>query len=301
MPRSSLLLGCLLLFASPAAGRDIFVDNDIGNDLFDGLRAEPGGDRGGPVRSFKKALRLTRSGDRVVVANTGRPYRECLTLAGGNHSGDSLGPFTILGNGATLDGTAPIRPRDWEHYRADVFRYRPRRMAFQILYLAGKPAVRAPAVAEDDPLVALRPLEWCLHQGAIYFRVEPKKSVYSYDLACCGETVGITLHQVRDVVIADLVVQGYQLDGVAAHDLVEDCTLVGLTCRGNGRSGVAVSGASEVAIESCLLGDNGHCQLFTEGFSTTVLRDVELLANTAPAVISEGGEVIEAEPLQAAE
>ena len=301
MRRFSLLLGCLLLLARPAVGLDIFVDNDLGNDLFDGLRAQPSGERGGPVRTFRKALRLTRHGDRVIVANTGRPYRECLTLAGGNHSGDALGPFTIVGNGATLDGTAPIRPQDWEHYRADVLRYRPRLKAYQMLYLGGKPAVRAPAAAADDPLVALQPLEWCLHEGCIYFRVEPKKSAYSYDLACCGDTVGITLHQVRGVVVADLVVQGYQLDGIAAHDLVEDCRLVGLTCRGNGRSGVSVSGSSDVAIESCLLGDNGYSQLFTADYSTTVLRDTELLANTAPAVVSEGGEVIEAEPPPAAE
>jgi len=276
--RFSLVLGCLLLLARLAAAADVFVDNDLGNDAFDGLSAQPSGNRGGPVRTFRKALRLARRGDRVVVANTGRPYRECLTLAGGNHSGDDLSPFTVIGNGATLDGTSPIQPQDWEHYRADVFRYRPRLKAYQMLYLGGKPAARAPAAAEDDPLVALRPLEWCLHEGAIYFRVEAEKSVYSYDLACCGDAVGITLHQVHGVVVADLVVQGYQLDGIAAHDLVRDCQLVGVTCRGNGRSGVSVTGSSEVAIESS-----------------------QLLANTAPAVVSEGGEVIEAQPPQAAE
>lgn len=75
-----------------------------------------------------------------------------------------------------------------------------------------------------------------------------------------SQTVGITLYQVLNVEIQDLVVQGYQLDGVNAHDSAFNVKLVGLTCRGNGRSGISIGGALRVELEACLVGNNGEWQ-----------------------------------------
>ena len=58
--------------------------------------------------------------------------------------------------------------------------------------------------------------------------------------------MGITLYEVRNVVIRDLIVQGFQLDGINAHDGVFDALLKKVTCRGNARSGICVGGASRV-------------------------------------------------------
>ncbi|MEX0713437.1 MAG: hypothetical protein WD278_13865 [Pirellulales bacterium] len=46
---------------------------------------------------------------------------------------------------------------------------------------------------------------------------------------------GITLYHMHDVAVVDLIVQGFQLDGINAHDGVRSCYLSGITCRGNGR------------------------------------------------------------------
>jgi hypothetical protein len=97
---------------------------------------------------------------------------------------------------------------------------------------------------------------------------------------------------VQGVVIADLVVQGFQIDGINAHDQVDDCRLVNVTARGNGRSGVAAAGASHIALDGCLIGDNGTSQLYTEGQATIATEGSEIIANTAPAVESRGGAVI---------
>jgi hypothetical protein len=104
--------------------------------------------------------------------------------------------------------------------------------------------------------------------------------------------VGVTFYQVRGAVVADLTVQGFQLDGVNAHDRVDDCGLLNVTCRGNGRAGVAVAGTSTLELQNCTLGDNGYCQLFTSGIGVAVLRDTRLLTKTAPDIISQGGEVV---------
>jgi hypothetical protein len=101
------------------------------------------------------------------------------------------------------------------------------------------------------------------------------------------------MYEVRMVVVRDLVIQGFQLDGVNAHDGVFNGTLQGLNCRGNGRSGISVGGASRVRIESCLVGNNGAAQVRTEGYSRTHLVGCDVLDNTAPRIVQDGGSIQE--------
>jgi hypothetical protein len=276
---------------APAWGRDIYVNNQTGDDTFTGRAVEQLGESG-PVRTIAKALRLATRGDRVVLANTGAPYREPIALVGGHHGAGVNGPFRIEGNGAILDGSTPIPPAQWEHFSDHVYRYQPRRGAYQKLFIDDRPLVRRPIDASHPTPGLLEPLEWCLHEGWIYFRVEPQESVYSYNLSCAGLPVGVTMYQVRGAVVANLIVQGFQLDGVNAHDRVEQCGLLNVTCRGNGRAGVAVAGTSMLELQDCTVGDNGHCQVFTSGMGIAVLRDTRLLTKSAPDIISEGGEVL---------
>ena len=289
------MLGLLLwsFAASPLSGRTIYVDNVAGDDAFSGVESSPAAGSAGPVRSINKALRLARKGDRVVVANTGVAYRETVSLSGGDHSGRPLEWFVIEGNGAVLDGSLNIDPYAWEPVqgKADVFRFRPPRMAYQQLFLAGVPLERVAVPSERTVLPPLEPLQWCLLEGSIYFRSEAGKWIDLYDLAHAGSTVGITLYHVHHVAVTDLVVQGFQLDGLNAHD-VRETTLYAITSRGNGRSGIAVTSSSRVLIDGCLLGDNGAAQLWTEGHSITRVRDSQLLANTAPDIVRHGGQVL---------
>jgi hypothetical protein len=64
-----------------------------------------------------------------------------------------------------------------------------------------------------------------------------------------------------------------------------------VTCRGNGRSGIAVGGASLVDVDQSLVGDNGFAQLLTLPWSETHLRSSELMSNTAAAWVDHGGKV----------
>jgi hypothetical protein len=286
--RRRLMLIVLAISATPAIGREIFVDNVAGDDRFCGNQPIATTDVNGPVRTIGKALRLTLSGDRVVLANTAEPYRECVALQGERHSGSAVKPFILNGNGAILDGSDPVPDDAWIFVLGDIFRFQPPRLAYQQLFIGGKPVVRKNASA-DQPLPELAPLEWCLYNGWIYFCGEPGKIPQQYAPRYAGRQIGITLYKVHDVVIHDLTVQGFQLDGINAHDGVRDGRLLSVTCRGNGRAGVCVAGGSRVELAGCTLGDNGAAQLLLDEYSLTRVYNSLLIPNTAPAIVQHGG------------
>lgn len=289
---TSFILLAIALFgaATPAAifGRDVFVDNMSGDDRRDGSAPEVAGERAGPCRSIGRGLQLVEPGDRLVVANHGEPYRESVTLQAARHSGTTGQPFEIVGNGAMLDGRQPVSGDAWEHHSGDVYCFHPRRMAHLVLYLNNKPAVRHPENGETKP-AQLGVFEWTVFRGQVYFRAEKDKTPRDYTLSCTALPVGVTLYDVHDVLIRDLVVQGFQLDGINAHDNVIDTSLLHVTSRGNGRSGISVCGASQVRMDKCILGDNGLAQIRSEGYSKTEMNNCDVIDNTAPAVVREGG------------
>jgi hypothetical protein len=290
MHRCFLTIAVCLSASATALARDIYVDNLSGDDRNDGAIATTNSSGSGPCRTIARALRAAQKGDRIVLANTGEPYRESITLQGGRNSGFAEDPLVIVGNGAVLDGSQPVPKDGWKHVAGDVFSFRPHLLAYQQLFLDDRPAVRQPVTA-DFTMPELEPREWCLFDRAIRFRTEEFRTPAEYNLTYAALPVGITLYEVRHVVIRDLTVQGFQLDGINAHDSAFDVLLYNVTARGNGRSGVSVGGASRVRFESSLIGNNGAAQLRTEGFSHTHVFNSDLLDNTAPPIVQNGGEV----------
>jgi hypothetical protein len=269
---------------------DIFVDNVNGDDLWSGQLAEPGAPEG-PTRSITKALRMAGPGQRIVLANSGKPYRECITLAGSRHSGIFDRPFTIEGNGATLSGSAPVPVDLWNQYRGDVFRFPLKQLGYQQLFLGGQPARRFVRQDENRGPADLEPLTWMLDGGYLYFRVEPGRLPHQYEPSFAQHQAGITLYKVQGVAIVDLVVEGFQIDGIQVHDSRGPCVLTRVTSRGNGRSGIAVVGASEAAIDRCVIGGNGQSQLHVEGPADARVTESELQEQVAPAWQVKGGKL----------
>jgi len=289
--RTPFVAACLLLICSAASARDIYVNNMLGDDRRGGSMELPTGTEGGPCRSIAKALRIALPGDRIVVANTGQPYRESITIQGPKHSGSDRFPTVIAGNGATLDGTISLEGAHWEYAGNKMFRTRPIHKSFQQLFLDDRPAVRKQPLSGERPKLAA--LQWCLFEGWIYFGVEPDKLPLAYNLTCCGEQVGITLYQVHDVIVEDLTLRGFWLDGVNCHDNVKRTDLIRLNTIENGRSGISVGGVSRVRIDTCTAGGNGAAQVRLEGVCTVQMLDNTLDATSAPAVVKEGGRVVE--------
>ncbi len=281
----------LVAVASPVVARDIFVNNVAGEDGATGQQPTAMPDRSGPVRTITRALCLAQQGDHIILANTGTPYRESISLVGSRHSGLSSKRFCIFGNGAVLDGSAPVPPDAWEPFQGPVFRFRPPQTAHQQLFLNDRPVPQVVVAHSFDSPPKLEPLHWCLHGGYIYFRVEPLKLPEDYPLSFACQRVGITLFHVDRVCISDLVVQGFQLDGINAFNSVRDLMLERVTCRGNGRSGIAVGGASQVHLGSSLVGNNGEAQVLALPWSELHVRSSELLSNTAPGLVNQGARV----------
>jgi hypothetical protein len=278
------------LLADQGLAVDLFVNNLFGDDRNNGQGAATVSHGNGPVRSVGKALRLARAGDRIIIQpNDGEPYRECITLQGGAHSGSGDVVLEIVGNGAVLDGSLSLAEATWEVVGEDSYATRPPKMSFQQLFLDGQPAVRV--MGTGDAIPRLEPRQWCLWKGQIVFRTDAGRIPSSYNPSCCGHPVAITLYEVHDVVIRDLTIRGYQLDGVNAHDNVTRCDLVGISASENGRSGFSIGGASRVRLESCNASGNGAAQVRTEGYSQTRISGGSFDETTAPALVQEGGKV----------
>lgn len=294
MIRVRLVLAVLLplLLLAPASARDLFVDNRFGDDTRSGLAPMPA-DNDGPLATIEQALRIAAPGDHIRVANTGTPYREQVSIFGCNQHGLEGRPLTLSGNGAVLDGTVAAAYGAWRHVEGDVFAMRPRRLAYQQLFRDGQPLERAALVTHYGVAQALGPLQWSYLDGRLLLRVEEGDLPSYYDLRHAGLQTGITLYNTRHVVIEDFIVQGFQQDGVNAHELVRDCVLRGVECRANGRSGLSVGGVSRVRADRCAFYDNGRVQVRAEGLSRLTLVGCEVAGGQGALRYGlRGGEIL---------
>lgn len=283
------LLLLALSAAGPALARDILVNNVSGHDGNSGTHWESSGDQTGPLRTIGQALALAENGDHIVLAKTDTPYHESVALVGSRRSGSPFWSFTIEGNGAVLDGSAPIAPESWVHVGGGVYRFRPAVIGSQQLFLNGAPVPLVPATVGSTEVPKLKPLEWSLVQGCLYFRVEKGKLPLSYRLSHTALDTGITLVQARHVVIRNLTVQGFRIDGINAFNTAQQVQLIDVTARGNGRAGIVVGGASLVDLQRCKVGDNSYAQILTLPYSETHVRDTLALPLTAAAWVDQGG------------
>ncbi len=290
MRKNSGILLLLLVLGAPAAGRDIFVDNAGGDDRSSGQQAKNVA-RNGPVRTIAKALRLADGGDRIVLAATGQPYRESIGIAGARLSGTAQQPLIIVGNGAVLDGSAPVPAEQWKHVGGGVYRYHPPHMGFQQLFVGDRRAARVTSGNLSGKPPKLKPRQWCTFQGDILFRVEKGKMPADYALTCAALQTGVTLYQVEYVTISGLTVRRFAVDGVNALNSARNVRLSAVACRDNGRYGIDVGGASLVDIDSCLSSGNGAAGLLTSAQSETHVRQSRLPGDTAPGWVDQGGRV----------
>lgn len=286
--RASLAIVVCLVFAAPSFARDFHVNNVVGDDRLDGSDERVVNDLIGPMRSIGRALKAAQAGDRIVLANTGQPYRECVALQGARHGSNGIRRFQIVGNGATLDGRVPVAMEAWRHESGEVFSFQPHLQGQQLLYLNDRP-LSLLAVKSAEEIEQLEPLQWAWFQGRIYFRAEKDRLPDYYELSYCGHPVGITLFSVTGVEISDLTVQGYQVDGISAPDDVSDVVITGSVLRGNARSGVHIGGASRVLVEACLVGDNGKAQVHCTDYCRVQIVNCDLVDSnpSAPTLVSD--------------
>ena len=264
-------LAILLIGASSAFATDFYVDNRIGDDLYDGSSPELIDERAGPVKTISRALHFVRPRDIVHVANHGVPYVESLEIVGRRFHN-----VTLEGNGAVVSGAKVVPYDAWQMQPNGVWRFTPRRKAFYQLVYEDRalPEVDCPRNAKLPPEVPAG--SWCAWHGSIYFRAlsgpAGPKPQSEQPLAFAAEEVGITLLDVEDVVIRNLEFRHFRLDGVNAHDRCKNVVLDHVRLIENGRAGLAVGGSSLVGIkDSELLGNRVTEVLNTEVAQTEIL------------------------------
>lgn len=269
----------VVLWSTFSFGRDIYVNNHIGNDRYTGENERIMTTPTGPVRTLRRALELAQNGDRIVLQPTGIPFKESMTLTRHNHSGSTKFPFVIEGSGAVLDGTADLDPGVWEHVEGDLFRFLPPVKTSDFSYFRIFDRQKPLTYVEPEPgaktVPELEADQWTLVRGRVYFMAAEGKTPRSsrdYDFVYTDEFCGITLLHVENVRIHDLTVQGFQIDGIAAFNSARGVVLDNVVCNNNGRSGLNIGGASDLAAGYCTFRGNLGEQIVSQAHSRAVFH-----------------------------
>ena len=243
-----------------AFAKDIYVNNATGHDRNLGQTGNTADGLAGPVRTIMRAIELSSQGDCIILAATATPYRETICLFGGRQSGNSFNAFTIEGNGAILDGSELLPIEAWRHAFGNTFRFRPSRFTHFQLFESGLPLKRI-AVEPGTKMPPLNEMEWCICDGFLYICLENFKRPQDYHFTYSEKMTGITIMQTNNVRINDLVVQGYQVDGISVVNNTKNVTFDNVIVRGNGRNGLTIGAFSTVSAGYSLFGDNNAAQI----------------------------------------
>lgn len=271
------VLGLVLCCATTnALGGTVYVNNFAGNDLFDGKSAVRESGVVGPLLTLHRAVRIARFGDTIHIANTGEPYYESLTLTGAKHSGNSTVPFRVIGNGATLSGLRSVKASAWRFLGDSVWSFEPERKGRYLLLSGGKRVERFNTVQDQERPYGLPTGQFAVCRGHIFYRTAKGEDITTMSFATAQDTTGISMYAVRNVIIEDLNVQHFRVDGVNAHDLCRNVLIRRVTSTDNGRSGMTVTGSSRVVIRGCAVKENLESSLQIMERGEADVQDSEL-------------------------
>ena len=279
---TSLALVFFVLNGLSLHAKDIYVNNATGRDRNLGHSGDTSDGLAGPVRTINRAIELSKSGDRIILAPTEVPYRETVCLFGRNQSGDSFNAFTIEGNGAILDGSEMLPLEVWSHAFGNTFRFRPTRFTHFQLFEKGTPLKRVAVAPGSKTPPPLNEMEWCICNGFLYVCLENFKRPQDYRFTYSEKMTGLTIMQTDHVRINDLVVQGYQVDGISIVNNTKNVILDNVIVRGNGRNGLTVGASSTVSVGYSLFGDNNAAQIDMADRSELLLFLCELKGINPP-------------------
>ncbi len=277
--------------ASATVAADIYVDNRNGDDLYDGSSPQQLDERSGPVKTIGRGLTKVQQRDIVHVANHGIPYVESLEIVG-----PRFDRFTLEGNGAVVSGARFVPFEAWQALGNGVWRFTPRRKAFYQLVNQDQALPEIPWPRDARNLPALPEGRWCAWHGSIFYHVasQPTGSSFQTDapLAFAAEEVGMTLLDTDDVVIRNLELRHFRLDGVNVHDRCKNIVLDHVRLIENGRAGLAVGGSSLVGIKDSELVGNRVTQVLNAEVAQTELLDCKLGPAGGESIQIKGGHVL---------
>ena len=278
-----------LLISSTCSAATLYVSNVEGHPGNNGLSPNYESETVGPISSIHLALRRAHATDTIHVINTGLPYYESISVVGADNSGYPSANFVIEGNGAVVSGAQLVPRRAFRTVRPEVFRLSPHRKGYYQLLRNGVLVPEATGITDLNGLDNLERGQWTAFKGQMYYRSMARELIEEQNYGIAKETVGLTLYNVRNVVIRNLHFQHFQLDGVNAHDLVRSVTLENVSSRQNARSGVSVNGSSRLKIVDSIVSGNRIDAIRVSERGTLELEDCEV---DAPVNVIEKGESV---------
>lgn len=263
----------LSLISSDLFAGEVFVDNLVGRDAYDGTM-DTGRQGSGPVQSLQRAAELAGYCGTVILKNTGTPYYESLSLTGNRHSGTPGSPFTIIGNGSTISGLRMVPRQGWRQAGTGVWKLNVSRKGYYQFLRAGQLLPEYLPEPGANVLESLPAGHWVSWRGLIYFKQDGIDPPSNQDFAFTADQTGISLHHVSNISIQDVTLQHFRFDGLHAQGLCDNVQLNNVNSIENGRAGFACSGASKIDLFGGEATRNGRHQILVFDRSVATLEDV---------------------------
>lgn len=286
----AIILAVVAWSARLSCALDLYVDNRDGDNIYDGRSEHEVDQRSGPVKTISRALEKVRLGDTIHIANHRIPYYESLEIVGARFQGG----FRLEGNGAVVSGVKEVPFAAWKPLGKGVWKFTPYRKAFYQLVSGDRAVPEFEVAAGSATLPAIPAGQWAGWHGSIYYHVLPATPGASDDapLAFAAEEVGITLLDVDDVVIHDLELRHFRLDGVNVHDRCKNIVLDHVKLIENGRAGLAVGGTSLVGIKDSEISGNRVAQVLNSEFAQTEILSTKIATTAGIPIRKTGGHVL---------
>lgn len=274
--RHILMIACVVcLHASFVHAKNVYVDNVLGDDRYDGLLDHVIDQVSGPVRTLRQAMMVANHSDQIVLTRPGAVYYDSLSLTGKRHSGTANFPFTINGNGATLSGLRQVPPEGWQKSGPDLWKLTLTRKGYYRLLRDGQPLSeyrRESGV--ESPFAGLKPDQWTAWEGSLYFRSDKDNPPATQSFSYAAEQTGLSLYQVDNVRIVDLTLRDFRFDGLNAQNMSRNVKLENVNCINNGRAGLAAGGSSRVDVMGGTFQGNGRFPIRISRTASVVLEGV---------------------------
>lgn len=250
---------CLLLCHARSGWTQpyIYVHNHFGRDTFNGSSAVPTFSADGPVRTIQRGLNLVKPGGAVIVLPSGEPYREELVFDGKRLQGRTSDPIYLEGNGVELRGDQPVDALTWAFVGDGVYRLEEPLLTYTMLLQHDKALPRATGVYWND-LPNLAPESFGIWRGQVVFRAADRKFIHQHPLSIARLRCGLLLDRADKIVVRNLHVRGFALDGVQVRGPVTQVYFRDCRFADNGRGGVSAYSNAQVVLDNCFLESNAE-------------------------------------------
>jgi hypothetical protein len=272
---------------SPPA-KDIYVDNILGSDKYDGLSPKPTGSSHGPVATMTKAVSLLKTSDHLNIANTGKPYRDSIHLF--QQGGTPEKPTLIEGNGAIMEGLETVQPSAWTVEPDGLLSITWGNYLSFAVWVDGRIPARRVDVTARPSINDIAPGTgvFATDKMRAYFRLPEGKRLQDLHLDVPRKTNGVTIHESSYVTVRNLHARFYADDGFNEAGQCYGLLYENIEASYNGEQGMSAHNAVSVTVFNAYFHDNMD-GIADVQFSQTLYHGLRCSNNWRYGVLFLGG------------